>query len=238
MQNISGQENELTRLLISMAEPDYRKFSASLLPGTRNILGVRLPQLRRLAKQLARKDWKKAYESCGDWYFEEIMLQGFLIGYSHAYAGMRLEEIFSYTEAFLPKIDNWSVCDSFCATLKIAEDYPEQVFAFLQKHLDSQEPFTLRFVAVMLLDHYIRQEYISRIFPVLDSIRHSDYYVKMAVAWAISMCYVKFPEETQQYLSSCSLDDFTYNKALSKITESHSVGAKTKERIRGMKRKG
>ena len=57
MQNISGQENELTRLLISMAEPDYRKFSASLLPGTRNILGVRLPQLRRLAKQLARKDW-------------------------------------------------------------------------------------------------------------------------------------------------------------------------------------
>lgn len=88
----------------------------------------------------------------------------------------------------------------------------------------------------MLLDFYIEEEYISRVLQLLDSVEREGYYVKMAVAWAISICYVKLPEPTMKYLERNSLDDFTYNKALQKITESYRVDQDTKKMIRSMKR--
>jgi hypothetical protein len=71
----------------------------------------------------------------------------------------------------------------------------------------------------------------------LDAIKHPGYYVKMAAAWAISLCYIKFPRITMDYLQNSSLDDFTYNKALQKIIESYQVNQDTKKIIRSMKRK-
>lgn len=72
---------------------------------------------------------------------------------------------------------------------------------------------------------------------LLDKIKHEGYYVKMAVAWAVSICYVKHPVTTMKYLKNNTLDCFTYNKALQKITESYRVDRETKDLIRGMKRK-
>ena len=88
----------------------------------------------------------------------------------------------------------------------------------------------------MSLDHYIDPAHIHRLFSLYDSIRHPGYYAKMAVAWAVSMCYVRFPKETEGYLASCRLDDFTYNRAIQKTTESFRVDAQTKKRLRSMKR--
>ena len=102
--------------------------------------------------------------------------------------------------AFLPKINNWSVCDSFCITLKAAGENPAEFWDFLQPCILSGEEFTVRFAIVMLLDYYITPEYIDRLFPIFDGISHEGYYVKMAVAWAVSMCYVKFPDKTESYL--------------------------------------
>ena len=160
------------------------------------------------------------------------MLQGFIIGYAKA----PLPDILEQIAAFLPKINNWSVCDSFCITLKAAGENPAEFWDFLQPCILSGEEFTVRFAIVMLLDYYITPEYIDRLFPIFDGISHEGYYVKMAVAWAVSMCYVKFPEKTESYLGRCRLDDFTYNKSLQKITESLSVDKETKKRIRAMKR--
>ena len=50
-------------------------------PGTSNILGVRLPILRKLAKKIIRGDWRAYLASAQDQSFEEIMLQGMVIGY-------------------------------------------------------------------------------------------------------------------------------------------------------------
>ena len=95
----------------------------------------------------------------------------------------------------------------------------------------------MRFGVVMLLDYYIEEAYIDRVLRLLNEARHDGYYVKMAVAWAVSVCYVKFPEKTMEYLKNNTLEDFTYNKALQKITESLRVGRDEKELIRSMKRK-
>lgn len=233
--NSTAYSNDITDIkeqLSLLAEPAYRDFSASLLPGTENILGVRLPALRKIARKLAKENWRQSLARCTQDSFEEIMLQGFIIGYAKA----PLSEILEQTAAFLPKINNWSVCDSFCITLKAAAEYPAEFWDFLQRRLTSGEEFTVRFALVMLLDYYITPGYIDRLFPVFDGVRHEGYYVKMAVAWAVSMCYVKFPGKTEEYLNRCLLDEFTFNKSLQKITESRSVDKETKKRIRGMKR--
>ncbi|MBE9918071.1 DNA alkylation repair protein [Paenibacillus donghaensis] len=219
--------------LLELAEEDYQKFSASLIPGVTNLLGVRIPELRKLAKRIAKEDWRAYLEQAECDYFEEIMLQGMLIEYIKADVNEKLGLVAS----FIPKIDNWSVCDSFCTGLKFAKTHQELVWEFLQPYLQSDKEYEIRFGVVMLLDYYANETYIERVLHILDNIRHDAYYVRMAVAWALSICYVKQPIPTMAYLQHSSVDDFTYNKALQKITESLRVDAETKRLIRSMKRK-
>ncbi|GGH23680.1 DNA alkylation repair protein [Paenibacillus segetis] len=226
-------EQTIRELIMELAEEDYQKFSASLIPNINNVLGVRIPLLRNLAKQIVKGDWRTYLEHADQDYFEEVMLQGIVIGYIKA----DIEEILQYVRDFVPKIDNWSVCDSFCVGLKFVKTNRARVWDFLQPYLMSGKEYEIRFGVVMLLDYYIDEEYIERVLQCLDRINHEGYYVKMAVAWAVSICYVKLPEPTMTFLKGNSLDDFTYNKALQKITESYRVDQETKTIIRSMKRK-
>jgi 3-methyladenine DNA glycosylase AlkD len=233
MTGVNLVETTIREQLFELADVEYQKFSAALIPNIHNILGVRLPELRKLAKKIAKDDWRTYLQHTESDYFEEIMLQGMVIGYVKT----NVEEILHYVAAFVPKIDNWSVCDSFCIGLKFTKTNRKHVWDFLQPYLSSKSAYEIRFGVVMLLDFYIEEEYISRVLQLLDNAERQDYYVKMAVAWAISVCYVKLPEPTMKYLENNSLDEFTYNKALQKITESFRVDQETKNRIRGMKRK-
>ena len=232
------QEREgLCEKLGALADPEYRAFTARLLPtvGENRILGVRLPALRKLAKELAHGDWRAYLAGASDDFMEEIMLQGMTIG------GVRAEpaEILPYVAAFVPKIDNWSVCDSFCASLKLARRAPEAVWDFLQPYLQESREYYARFGVVMLLDHFITESYLPKVIKALDSVAcNGQYYVQMAVAWAVSVCFVKFPEQTMDYLrGDTNLDLFTYNKALQKTRESFRVDAETKAVLKQMKRK-
>lgn len=115
--------------IFQLADEDYQKFSSKLLPTTNNILGVRLPQLRKLAKVIAKEDWRKFLVNSDVKYFEEIMLQGLVLGYAKS----DIEEILKYVADFVPKIDNWSVCDSFCTGLKFTKNNII-VFGILYNH--------------------------------------------------------------------------------------------------------
>ncbi|MDF2668649.1 MAG: alkylation repair protein [Paenibacillus sp.] len=219
--------------LLEMADEEYRKFSSSLIPNINNVLGVRLPVLRKIARNIARGDWRTYLEQAESEHFEEIMLQGMVIGYVKT----DIEDMLRLVADFVPKIDNWSVCDSFCNGLKFTLTNRERVWEFLQPYLVSEHEYDIRFGVVMLLDYYMEEAYMDRVLQLLDNAKHEGYYVKMAVAWAVSICFVKFPELTMKYLRSNSLDDFTYNKALQKITESYRVDLEMKSIIRTMKRK-
>ncbi|MEC0092061.1 DNA alkylation repair protein [Paenibacillus macquariensis] len=226
-------ETTIREQLVKLVDKEYQKFSSALIPNINNIIGIRLPELRKLAKNIAKGDWRSYLEHTECEYFEEIMLQGMVIGYAKA----DIEEILPYVAAFVPRIDNWSVCDSFCIGLKFTKSNMKQVWEFLQPYLSSDKEYEIRFGVVMLLNFYIEEEYIEQVLLRLDNIEHEGYYVKMAVAWAISICYIKLPESTIIYLASNSLDDFTYNKALQKITESFRVDQDAKQIMRSMKRK-
>ncbi len=219
--------------IFDRAEEEYKKFQSGLIPGEDRILGVRLPYLRELAKEISKEDWREYLHNAQCEYYEEVMLQGLVIGYAKAPP----EEILEYTAQFVPKITNWGVCDSFCTGLKLAKKHPQLVWDFILPYLKSGKEFQIRFAVIMMLAHFINDNYIDQVLSSLDQVRHEGYYVKMGVAWAISVCYVKYPEKTMAYLKNSSLDDFTYNKSLQKILESYRVDQDSKEIIRSMKRK-
>lgn len=219
--------------LLELAEPNYQQFTARLLPGVSNILGVRLPILRKIAKQIAKENWREFLKQDDEVYFEEVMLKGMVIGYIK---DVSVHEMMKMIEAFVPKINNWSVCDSFCAGLKMTKQNKEQFWPLISSYLSSEEEFEVRFGIVMMLTYYVDNRFISDVLRELDQVSHSAYYVRMAIAWAISVCYVNYPNLTLTYLKETELDTFTYHKALQKISESLKSDPPTRELMKRMKR--
>ncbi len=219
--------------LVALADPKYQKFMASLIPGTENILGVRSPDMKKLAKELSKDDWRAYIEQSRDIYYEETLLQGSVIGL----AKVDIETVLAEARRYIPKISNWALCDSFCSCLKITNNNKERVWAFIQNYVNSDKPYDIRFAVVMMLDYFIDDEHTPQMLRIFEEIRNDDYYVKMAVAWAVSMCYVNCSEATMHFLKNNMLDDFTYNKSLQKICESLKPSAEEKAAIKAMKRK-
>ena len=220
--------------LLNLQDNKYKEFHSSLCPGTDNIIGVRIPILRKYAKELSKQEHFKDYISFNKTvYYEEVMLQGMLIGFiKNADISYILEAI----KEFVPKIDNWAVCDIFCAGLKIVNKNKEIFWNFIQPYLKSKNEFELRFAIVIILDYFIDDKYLNKALTIFDNIKHDGYYVKMAIAWAISFAFIKFPKITMEYLKNSNLDNWTYNKALQKITESLRIDKETKKVIKAMKR--
>lgn len=231
---MSVELNQEIRLWLEKnAEEKLSDFSSALIPGAGEVLGVCLPKLRAYAKKIAKGDWQNYLISAVDHSLEETMLQGMTLGYvKEDFAIMQ-----PYLESFISKISNWSVCDSTCASLKVAKKEPETIWKFLQSYLRSDGEFMIRFGVVMLLDHYIVADYIDRVLDNMNHIHHEGYYVKMAVAWNLSVCYIKFPQQIIKLLKDNELDDWTYNKSIQKMLESYRVSAEDKQMLRAMKRK-
>lgn len=223
---------QLRHRLQALADPAYRDFSAKLLPPGQVLLGVRLPALRRLARDIAAGDWSAYLAGAQDATFEEVMLQGMVIGYAPG----QPQELLQAAAAFLPKVDNWSVCDSFCAGFKLARRQSALVWDFALPYAASEGEFDVRFAAVLLRAHYLCDTYIGRVLPVLAGARHPGYYARMAVAWALADCYIKYPDATLPVLRSGGLDEFAHNKALQKLAESRRVPAAEKAMLRTLKR--
>lgn len=225
--------NNIREKLFELQDKKYKDFHSSLCPNINDIIGVRIPELRNIAKQIAKENPVEYLENVPKEYYEEKMLQGLVIGYMKS----SLEEKQKYLDKFVPIIDNWAICDCCTSTYKFTNKYSEEMWNYIQKYLSSNKEFELRFAIVMLMDYYITDEYIDRVIEIYDNIHNDAYYVKMAVAWALSVCYVKFPKKTMDFMQKNNLDDFTYNKALQKMIESYRVDENIKNELRKMKRK-
>lgn len=227
-------KQKIKQELKQLADEKYREFQKGLCPGTENILGVRVPVLRDYAKKLSKEyEIQELLMHIDDAYYEEIMLQGMLIGLEK---DKDIQTILKDIERFVPQIDNWGVCDVFCAGLKITKKHEKEMWNFLQKYVTSDKEFEIRFGVVMILDYYITEEYLEKNFAIFDYIQSDKYYVQMAVAWAISICLIKFYDKTIEYLKQAKIDKFTYNKALQKAIESYRISDEQKAELRKMKK--
>ncbi len=226
-------KQQIKEKLFELADKKYKDFHRSLCPGTNNIIGVRIPILRKYAKELSKEyDIEELLNQIDDEYYEETMLQGMLIGLSKK----QFSIVKKYIDKFVPKIDNWAICDTFCTGLKIIKKNKEEMFELIQKYLKSNKEFEIRFAIVIILDYYIEKEYLKRDFEIFDSINSKKYYAQMAIAWAISICLIKFYDETIKYLENGKLDKFTYNKSLQKAIESYRITNEQKEFLKSIKR--
>lgn len=221
-----NKENILQKLL-SLHDPAYQVFQQKLIPGTINIIGIRAPIIRSFAKELVNNNWQEYLDetiSQQDTYHEETILQGLII----ATAKMSSETRLKYINAYLPKITNWAQCDMFCSTLKETIKYPDQYYSLIKQSCHAEEAYIIRFGIVMLLTYYTGDTYAKKSLELLQGICHDDYYVKMAVAWAISIFYIKQPRLTLPLIVNNNLDTFTHNKAIQKICESFRVSEQDK----------
>ena len=220
--------------ILEKAEVDYKKFFSSLIPNIDNVLGVRLPVLRKIAKEIHKNaEWEGFIKQTNFQYMEEVMLQGMVIGL----VKKSPEEILELVKDFVPKINNWAVCDTFCNILKLTNKNNELVWNFIQPYFKSEDEYYIRFGYVMLLSYFIEDEYIDRVLDLIDNFKDERYYARMGAAWALSMCYVKHPQKTLKYLKKSKLDNWTFNKSIQKICESLRVDKDTKNMLKCLKRK-
>lgn len=197
---------EILAELQSQAEPKYRRFAASLIPGEEDLLGVRLPVLRKLARRVARQEnMADIFRELGGYsQMEIVMLRGMLPGYApQATLRDRLDAL----RAFIPSIRNWSICDSCCATYSFAREARAEVLEFLRPYLCSAKEYEARFAVVMLLNHFLNDsEYAARVGELLCQVQCRAYYADMAVAWCACELILRYPAYEAELTAKLSPD--------------------------------
>lgn len=220
--------------LIHLSDPKYKEFSMRLTPGVPDILGVRLPLVRKLAIRETKGDWRELWNHIPPHLsMEETMLLGMTLGYAK---DLNWNEFLEKTALFIPRITNWSVCDSFCCSLKRISLHRQDFWDFLQPYLFSQKEFEVRFGAVVLLNFYIEESWIDRVLCVLTSLKPNGYYAKMGIAWALSACWVSFPSLTKEILQSADMEKEIYEKTIQKVMESSRISKEEKAQLRAIKK--
>lgn len=223
----------VTSFIEDNSEEKYKDFYQSLSPESVKMSGVRIPLLRNYAKILAKGDYRLYLENANSEWTEERLLQGFVIGY----AKMSIDEALYYFDRFRPLICDWSICDTVCATFKIAKKNLDRVWDYLMGLVESEREFDQRVVAVMLMDYFMVDDYIDKVLEIYNRLSHPGYYRMMGVAWGVATAYAKYPEKTKDFLLNNRLDDITYNKAIQKMIESYRVSEEDKLMLRRMKRR-
>lgn len=199
-----------------------------------NILGVRIPDQRRLAMEIARGDfWEFLAEARGEFY-EELTVEGLVI----ATARMSFQERLELMRKFVPKINNWATCDTVCASLWFRPNELAAGWDFITSYRGSGREFELRFMFVMMLDHFLREGYVEQVLAEVAVVRSESYYVKMAQAWLVAEIFIKFRELGLEFLKGDNLLPWTQNKTIQKIRESYRVSAADKELVKGLKKVG
>lgn len=224
--------NKLLEEMLTLGEEKYREFNKSLVPGMGEAYGVRMPMMKNIAKNIAKADWEGYLALANDSVYEELLLQGLVIAKAKCDEATRMK----YLGRFVPKINNWEICDTVCMDIKTAKKHRDEYAAFIAPYLASENEFEIRFGVVMLLTHYMDDEYIDNVLNTMQVLKHEGYYVKMAVAWALSVCFVKFRDKTFKVFEGEGLEKFTHNKGIQKCCESFRVSDEDKRLLRGMRK--
>lgn len=220
------------KMLLDAAEPKYAEFCAKLTPGKENILGVRIPAIRKIVKEILKDDWRPVLESEPEFY-EEEMVQGLII----ATAPVTTDERISMTDRFIGGIDNWAVCDVFCCSWKCPKEDEDRAFEYFGDLIDSDEEFIMRVSIIARMGMCKDRKKAEMLLKDLATHDHPGYYYKMGSAWAVSTIYVYHPDLAEELLRSGRLEIWTHNKAIQKIRESYRVSNEDKERLRELKRR-
>ena len=207
-------------------DDDYRAFALKGILTDYPFLGVRTPDLRNLAKEIKKSDENKEFLEEEPKSYEELTIQGFII------ANLPYEEMKARLPKYAAKIDNWATTDMVVSTIKSIKKHREDFLPEIDKFLESPHEFTVRTGLICLKAYYITSDYLAVIFDRITEVKNrEEYYIKMAIAWLVSECFIKFPDETYGFLSSKILPAWTQNKSISKIRDSYRVPKEIKDSL-------
>lgn len=210
--------------LFSLGNKNLKEFNEKIIFTKYPILGINSIILKGIIKKIAKTNIEDYLKVRKRNYYEEVLIEGILISYIKEY-----DQFINYLYQFLPSIDNWALCDQSVSSYKIIKKNKEKFMKEIDQLLNSKNEYDVRVGIVSLLNYYIDEEYLMIIFKKIDQLNRKEYYIEMAIAWLVSIMYIKYPKETIKYLKKNTLSKTTQNKAIQKIRDSKRVSQEAKD---------
>lgn len=211
-----------------MRDEKYRDFQAGLIPGktSENMIGVRTPELRKLAKEVGANE--EFLAALPHKYFDEDQLHAFIISSMKDKA-----ECLRRAEEFLPYVDNWATCDQM--SLKCFKKTPEELLPHIGRWLKSEHTYTIRFAVGCLMEFFLDERFSAEYPELVASLRSEEYYVNMMIAWYFATALAKQYDAVIPYIEQRRLDEWTHRKAIRKAVESYRISDEQKNYLRTLK---
>ncbi|MBR5937142.1 MAG: DNA alkylation repair protein [Clostridiales bacterium] len=224
-------KREIEQQLKSLTDEKYRKMQVTIIPTVvpESIIGVRTPELRKMAKELAkRSDVSDFLSDLPHRYFEENQLHAFILSEMKDF-----ESCIRYVDAFLPYVDNWATCDQMSP--KIFKKHKEELLSWIDTWISSKETYTVRFAIGMLMEHFLDEDFDSAYPKMVSKVRSEEYYVNMMIAWYFATALAKQYDSILPYIEKKKLSDWTHNKAIQKSVESYRITDEQKAYLKTLK---
>ena len=223
---------EIQKYIFSQADPKYRAFTLPLMPTVeeKTFIGVRLPILKKYAKDMDENTKKEFLSSLPHVYHDENILHAFILSNIKDY-----DDFVASVDAFLPYVSNWSVCDTICN--KHVAKHKDKLIKEIEKWLKSQEIYRVRFAVKCLMNYYLGDDFKEEHLRMVQQVKLDDYYVKMMIAWYLATGLAKNYESFLPAIEEHRFEAFTHNKAIQKTVESYRVSEEHKQHLKTLKTK-
>ena len=222
---------EIREELIRLQDLKYREMQVQIIPSVKpeSIIGVRTPELRKMAKELAQSQEISVFlDDLPHRFFEENQLHAFIISGMKDYA-----ECLCALNRFLPYVDNWATCDQMSP--RVFKKHRPELMESIREWICSAEPYTIRFGIGMLMEHYLEEDFRPEYPKMVAAVKSEEYYVNMMIAWYFATALAKQYEAVLPFIAECRLDPWTHNKAIQKSIESYRITPEQKEYLKTLK---
>ena len=223
--------DNITSELYKLQDKKYRDFQIKLIP-TRDpdtIIGIRTPELRRLAKQIVKENTYKLFlKDIPHKYFDENQLHAFIISEIKDF-----DECITLINAFLPYVDNWATCDQMSP--KVFKKNHDKLIKYIERWINSKDTYTIRFGIGMLLQHFLDEDFKPEYLEMVSILKSEEYYVNMMRAWYFATALAKQYDNTICYIEMRKLDVWTHNKTIQKAIESYRISQEKKDYLKSFK---
>ncbi len=223
--------DEIQKELFALQDTAYRDFQANLIPNLEDgaMIGVRTPQLRKMAKQMAKREEIGAFlEALPHTYFDENQLHAFIIAERKDFTQC-MDEL----TRFLPFVDNWATCDQMSP--KVFKRHRQELLPYIKEWITSDQTYVVRFAVGMLMEHFLDEDFVLAYPEMVSKIRSEEYYINMMVAWYFATALAKQYDAVLPFIEEERLAPWTHNKAIQKSVESNRITAEQKAYLRGLK---
>lgn len=204
----------------------YRQFHERLLCTSLPVIGIRIPQLRQIAKEIAREDGEGFLAVCGRNTYEERLLFGLVTAELQA----AFPQFVHYCDEYVENcVENWAHCDVFCSSLKkIAKKNEALLYEQAKRYLQAENPWVIRVGLIILMSYYLKAPYFDEVLLLTDGIHADFYYIQMAQAWLLATAWAKDSVRTRAYLHQNTLSDEVKTRFVQKARDSRRVSAADK----------